>query len=98
MLLLRKNEYKEKLAKYHGKEPRSIWILKNVKRPSKGWSTQILLHICMLRAYLALISMKELLCSCGTRERPIPGMTRELTTHSLALTSSRRGPIKKSTT
>jgi hypothetical protein len=100
MLLPRTNEYKEKLAKFQGKEPGSIQILKKEDKEReeaiKRESTQNLLPIHTLRIYLTSITVKEVLHSCGTRRRESPSMTRRMTTHGLALTSSRRSLIKKS--
>jgi len=71
--------------------------MKNAKKPSKGWSTQSLLPIHTLRIYLASILVKEVLHSCGIREREIPSMTKEMTAHGLSLMSSRRSLINKNT-
>jgi hypothetical protein len=94
------NEYKEKLVKYHGKEPGSIQILK--KEDEKHEETIKEMVNIEPRSYPytestpASISMKEVLCSCGTRERASPSMPRKMTVHVLALTLLRRSPIKKS--
>jgi hypothetical protein len=66
--------------------------MRNMKKPSKIQSTQSL-HTIII--HLASISMKEVLYSCGTKERESPYMTRKITTHGLALTSSRRILTKK---
>jgi hypothetical protein len=99
MLLPRTNEYKEKLAKFQGKEPGSIQILKKEdKEREEAIKREVnanLLLIHTLRIYLTSITVKEVLRSCGTRRRESPSMTRRMTTHGLALTSSRRSSIKK---
>jgi hypothetical protein len=105
-LLPRTNEYKDKLAKFQGKEPGSIKILKkeemkgikNVKRLLKMQSTQSHLHTPTLRTYLTSTTVKEVLHSCGIRGRESPTMIRRMTTLGLALTSSRRSPRMKNTT
>jgi hypothetical protein len=68
--------------------------MRNMKKSSKIQSTQIL-HI--IRINLTSISMKEVMCSCGTKEREIPNMTKKTTILGLAPKSSRRSWKKKGT-
>jgi hypothetical protein len=90
------DEYKEKLSKYHGKEPGSIQILKKEdKKHEEKVEETVMRSLHVLIIHLALILLKEVLCSCGTRERESLGMTSEITNHGLALTSPRRSLIKR---
>jgi hypothetical protein len=88
MPLPKKNEYKEKIAKFQGKETRSIQILKKEDKECEEAIKRVvnenLVLIHTLRIYLKSISVKEVLRSCGT-------------TRGLALTSSRRSLKKRST-
>jgi hypothetical protein len=68
--------------------------IRKMKDSSKIQSTH---SLCTMRIHLASISIKEVLCSCGTKEKASLDMKEKTTVHGLAPTSSRRSQTKKAT-